>query len=102
MNELLYYNCSDPDDRTGFRVIQCTETVHPYMGLPGGGPRYWPVAHIIGYEHTFINTVADLLEGVAKGENPEPSFRTALKTQAVLHACQQAAKEGGWVKVPKV
>ncbi len=102
MNELLYYDCSDPEDRRGFRVIQATETVHPYMGLPGGGPRYWPVAHIIGYEHTFINTVADLLGGIAKGENPEPSFRTALKTQAFLAACEKAAKEGGWARVPKV
>jgi predicted dehydrogenase len=103
MNELLYYNGSDPADRRGFRVIQATETVHPYMGLPGGGPRYWPVAHIIGYEHTFINVVAEVLQAIATGgPSPEPTFATACRTQAVLHACEQAAKSGEWVKVPKV
>ncbi|MCX7598159.1 MAG: Gfo/Idh/MocA family oxidoreductase, partial [Armatimonadetes bacterium] len=102
MNELYYYNGSDPSDRTGFRVIQTTEPCHPYMGLPGGGPRYWPTAHIIGYEHTFINIVADVLNGIVTGQNPEPSFDTACRTQAVLHACEEAAKARTWVKVPKV
>jgi predicted dehydrogenase len=102
MNELYYYNGGDPADRTGFRLIQVTEPCHPYMGLPGGGPRYWPTAHIIGYEHTFINTVADVLNGIATGQNPEPSFETACRTQAVLHACEEAAKARAWVKVPKV
>jgi len=103
MNELYYYNGSDPEDRTGFRLIQTSEPCHPYMGLPQGGPRFWPTAHIIGYEHTFINTVADILKAIAEGgPNPEPSFATACKTQAVLHACEQAAKEGKWARVPKV
>lgn len=102
MNELLYYNGADPSDRHGFRLIQTTETVHPYMGLPGGGPRYWPPAHIIGYEHTFINTVADLMMGLVEGKNPEPSFETACKVQAVMAACEEAAKAGSWAKVPKV
>ena len=98
MNELEYYSTEDPDDRTGFRLIQATEDVHPYMGLPGGaGPRYWPVAHIIGYEHTFINTVFDLCQAIAKGEQPWPSFEDGLKTQRVLAACEAASAEGNWV-----
>jgi predicted dehydrogenase len=102
MNELLYYDGADPSDRTGFRLIQTTESCHPYMGLPGGGPRYWPTAHVIGYEHTFINMVADVLTGVATGQNPAPSFDDACRTQAVLYACEEAARSRAWVKVPKV
>jgi predicted dehydrogenase len=101
MNELEYYNLED-DDLSGFRTIQATEDSHPFMGLPGGGPRYWPVAHILGYEHTFINTVADLLVAVAKKKQPWPSFEDGVKTQAVLEACETAAREGKSVKVPKV
>jgi len=109
MNELEYYNCGDPEDRTGFRVIQATEACHPYLGLPadikrphrGGiaGPRYWPVAHIIGYEHTFINTVFDLLQAIATGKQTWPSFEDGLKTQLVLAACEKAAQSGKWEKV---
>ena len=99
MNELYYYNGSDPEDRTGFRLIQTSEPCHPYMGLPQGGPRFWPTAHIIGYEHTFINTIFALCEAVAKGEQTWPSFEDGLKTQLVLAACEKAAKSGKWEKI---
>jgi len=102
MNELQYYNCSDPDKAVGFRTIQVTADVHPFMGLPkGGGPRYWPVAHIIGYEHTFINSIFDLIQAIADNKPVEPNFEDGLKTQAVLEACEIAAKEERWIKVPK-
>jgi predicted dehydrogenase len=101
MNELEYYNLAD-GDKDGFRVIQATAGSHPYMSLPGGGPRYWPVAHILGYEHTFINTVADLMVAVAAKKLPWPNFEDGVKTQAVLEACATAAQEGSWVKVAKV
>ncbi len=103
MNELEYYNVDDPGDRQGFAVIQVTEPCHPFLGLPEqGGPRYWPPGHIIGYEHTFINTVADLMRGIASGENPRPSFEDAVKVQAVLEACEQSAQEQGWAEVEHI
>ena len=99
MNELEYYNVEDPVGRQGFRTIQVTEDVHPFLGLPDGGGRYWPPGHIIGYEHTFINTVADLMVGIEKGESPAPTFADAVKTQAVLEACEGSAEAGGWAEV---
>ncbi len=99
MNELEYYNVEDPVGRQGFRTIQVTEDVHPFLGLPDGGGRYWPPGHIIGYEHTFINTVADLMVGIQKGESPAPTFADAVKTQAVLEACEGSAYAGGWEEV---
>jgi len=100
MNELKYYDCADPGDRVGFRLIQATADDHPYMATEAG-PRFWPVAHIIGYEHTFINTVFDLCNGIATGKPVAPSFEDAVKTQAVLDACDRANKEDAWVKVGK-
>jgi len=99
MNELQYYRCADPGDRTGFRVIQATESVHPYMaagGDPSSGPRFWPVAHIIGYEHTFINLVYDLMNAIATGVPTHPTFVDGVKTQAVLDACERSAGDGQW------
>ena len=100
MNELEYYDCADASDRQGFRVIQATADDHPFMATDAG-PRFWPVAHIIGYEHTFINTVYDLMEAIAKGKSVEPNFEDAVRTQAVLDACDRANKERAWVSVRK-
>jgi predicted dehydrogenase len=100
MNELEYYDCADPADRVGFRLIQATADDHPFMATEAG-PRFWPVAHIIGYEHTFINTVFDLCNAVATGKPVEPNFEDAVKTQAVLDACDRANKENAWVRVRK-
>jgi predicted dehydrogenase len=104
MNELQYYNGSDPADRLGFRLIQATANEHPFMaamGDPSKGPRFWPVAHIIGYEHTFINTVFDLCSAIAQGRPVTPNFEDAVRTQAVLDACERADKADAWVKVAK-
>jgi predicted dehydrogenase len=100
MNELEYYDCADPADRVGFRLIQATADDHPFMATEAG-PRFWPVAHIIGYEHTFINTVFDLCNAIATGKPVEPNFEDAVKTQAVLDACDRANKENAWVRVRK-
>ena len=62
LNELQVYFEDDPDDVGGFRTVMVTEPDHPYMGA------YWPPGHIIGYEHTFIHTVKDLLDGISAGE----------------------------------
>ena len=100
MNELEYYNCGDPAKALGFRTIQATADVHPFMSF-GNGPRFWPVAHIIGYEHTFMNSIFDLVQAVAAKKQVTPNFEDGLKTQAVLEACEDASKKDAWVKVPK-
>ncbi len=96
MNELEYYSREDDPDYQGFRVIQATEPTHPYMSA------WWPTAHIIGYEHTFIHGVYDLLNGIAEDEIPVPSFVDGVKCQAVLEAVEQSAQSGEWVKVQSV
>ena len=95
MNELEYYNHEDPDDRRGFRNLMVTESTQPYAG------HYWPPGHIIGYEHTFINTVYDLLNGHATGKSPQPDFRAGAQCNAVLDAVETAAANKVWADVPE-
>jgi predicted dehydrogenase len=96
MNELEYFNNEDPADRRGFRTIYVTEEDQPYAGA------YWPPGHIIGYEHTFINTVYDLLNGYARGESPQPDFRAGAQCNAVLDAVAKAAESKRWEDVPQL
>lgn len=96
MNELQYFNNEDPEDRRGFRRILCTEGSQPYAGA------YWPPGHIIGYEHTFINTVYDLLTAQARNENPHPSFRDGAKANAVLDAIDKGAASKKWEDVTQI
>jgi predicted dehydrogenase len=91
MNELEYYDNNEPDETHGFRLIQATESVHPYAG------HYWPTAHIIGYEHTFINLVADALTALAEGRNPSPSFADGYENQRVLDAVERSSESGTWI-----
>jgi predicted dehydrogenase len=53
----------------------------------------------IGYEHTFINSLADFLKGVETGEPAAPTFRDGLATQVVLDAVLASAKSGEWVDI---
>ncbi|HEX8833294.1 MAG TPA: Gfo/Idh/MocA family oxidoreductase [Abditibacteriaceae bacterium] len=96
MNELEYFNNEDPTDRQGFRTINVNENDQPYSGI------YWPPGHIIGYEHTFINTVYDLLQGHAKGESPHPDFRAGAQVNAALDTVEKASETKKWEDVPQV
>jgi predicted dehydrogenase len=93
MNELEVYFESDPPAARGFRRVLVTEPTHPYFKA------WWPPGHIIGYEHTFVHTVYDLLEAMADGRVPEPSFVDGLKNQQVLEAIDRAARTRRWVAV---
>src|SRR5258706_8280001 len=95
MNRLKYYNNADPADRKGFRDIIVTEGggVHPYAG------HWWPPGHIIGYEHTFVNSFADFVNAVVDGKSVQPTFEDGLANQIVLEAVEESAKTRKWVKL---
>ena len=59
---------------------------------------WWVPGLTIGYEHTFVDALADFLNGVETGAPAEPTFRTALQTQKVCDAILQSAKTGQWVE----
>jgi len=79
------------DHLTGWRRIHVTNFEHPYMD------HWWVPGCTIGYEHTFINALADFLAGVESGEPAQPDFRCALQTQRVCDAVLASAQRGGWV-----
>ncbi|HNQ35645.1 MAG TPA: Gfo/Idh/MocA family oxidoreductase [bacterium] len=93
LNELEYYNTDDPEEARGFRLIQVTEPVHPYLSA------WWPPGHIIGYEHTFIHTVLDVINAWAAGAPFQPDFKDGLACQRVLAAVSASAASGAWVKL---
>jgi predicted dehydrogenase len=93
MNRLGYYSAEDPADKRGFRSILVTESTHPYIAA------WWPPGHILGYEHTFINTFADFIRAVAAGKSIHPTFEDGLQNEKVLTAISESAKTRQWVKI---
>ncbi len=95
MNELQLFSRNDPDHSQGFRTIIATEGGHPYMTA------WWPPGHIIGYEHTFVHEVYDLLCSIAHESDCSPDFRDGLAVQRTLEAVDKSIDKGAWVDVPK-
>ncbi|MGA2029999.1 MAG: Gfo/Idh/MocA family oxidoreductase [Verrucomicrobiota bacterium] len=95
MNRLNFFNGDDPKDRQGFRDIIVTQgsDVQPYVG------NWWPPGHIIGYEHTFVHTVADFVNACAEGKPAQPTFEDGLKNQRVLAAVAESVKTAKWTKL---
>jgi predicted dehydrogenase len=92
MNELEVFFVDDDADVQGFRTVNVTEPDHPFAGA------WWPPGHILGYEHTFVHTMKDLMDGIKAGESPAPTFEDAYRVQAVLDAVERSAGGGGWTR----
>jgi predicted dehydrogenase len=95
LNELEYYSIDDPGPEQGFRTIVVTESNHPYINM------WWPPGHIIGWEHTFIHEVGDLLLAIEKGENVQADFYDGMRCQQVIDAAIKSHDEKKWVDLPK-
>lgn len=99
MNHLEFYDSTLPRKQQGWTRIMVTHGGdHPYVA------NWWPDAHIIGYEHGFINQLADMMK-VLGGKEPEvplPDFEDAYKTQLVLEAAMQAAEQRRPVKLSEL
>ncbi|WP_166980458.1 Gfo/Idh/MocA family protein [Paramicrobacterium fandaimingii] len=90
-NILNYYDGRDDAEAIGFRRIIATEPEHPYVG------RWWPTGHGLGYEHNFTHQVVDLVNNIAEGSQPRPSFSDAAQVQQVLDAVEHsAAHDSRW------
>ena len=90
MNELQWWDHTLEPGLRGWSRIMCTEAgAHPYVEA------YWPAAHGLGYEHSFVSEVADIVRSVAgkKPEVPMPDFEDAYETQRVLEAAIISARE---------
>ena len=100
MNELGFYNLDAEPGIQGWTTIDVTRggDGHPYADA------WWPDSHGLGYEHTFVNMAADILDVIGDGKPrvPLPDFADAFETQRVLHAAVQSAREHSPVRIDDV
>ncbi len=85
MNELWYYSADDEPGLQGFRLIQASEGIHPYMQA------WWPTGHVIGYEHTFVHELYEFVEAIAAGKAATPDFSDGVECSRVLEAVELSA-----------
>lgn len=78
---------------TGWRKIHVTNFEHPYMD------KWWVPGCTIGYEHTFVNALADFLKGLETGQGTQPDIDSGLRTQRVCDAVLESAASASWVTV---
>lgn len=93
MNEIEYFSRRDPDQYQGWKNILVTQASQPYAGA------WWPAGHIIGWQHTFVHQVYNLMNGIAEGKCPTPNFLDGLKCQEVLEAVEKSSAGENWVKI---
>src|SRR5438270_8142482 len=77
MNYLRFFRRADPIGCQGFRRILVTEPAHPYVA------HWWPPGHLIGYEHTFVHTIADFVNAVVTKKIARPTFADGLRNQRI-------------------
>ncbi|GAA5123720.1 Gfo/Idh/MocA family oxidoreductase [Alloalcanivorax gelatiniphagus] len=93
MNLLHFFDGSEDSATAGFRRILVTEDQHPYAGA------WWPPGHVIGYEHSFTHQVVDLVNDIAAGDDPAPSFADGLGVQRVLAAVETSSDTDSWQEI---
>lgn len=93
LNELEFYSRSDNGLEQGFRSILVTENKHPYINA------WWPPGHIIGWEHTFIHEIADLLIAIPNKAQVHPDFYDGYRCQLVLDGVSSSADSGKWISI---
>lgn len=93
LNEIEYYSMKDKPEYQGFKNIMVTDGSQPYAGA------WWPGGHIIGWQHTFVHQVYNLMNGIVDNKLPTPNFIDGLKCQEVLEAVEKSAEGEKWVKI---
>jgi predicted dehydrogenase len=94
MNELSYFDNSDDPASAGFRRVLVTEGDHPYLSA------WWPPGHVLGWEHSFVHEVRDLVTAIGTGTDIRPTFADGLQVQRVLDAVQaSSANHSTWQEI---
>jgi predicted dehydrogenase len=92
LNRLEVFDRNDAAEVRGSHSVLVTGPGHPYAS------HFWPPGHIIGYEHTFIVTLADFLDCLAKNQQFHANFDDAVEVQKLLEAVETAARTGAWTR----
>jgi len=93
LNRLEVFDRSDAIEIEGSHKVLVTGPGHPYVS------RFWPPGQIIGYEHTFIATLADFLESLARQQGFHANFDDGVAVDRLLEAVGRSAQSRSWTKV---
>ena len=93
LNELGYYDLNNENNNRGFRNIMVTENSHPYIEA------WWPSGHIIGWEHTFVHHIRDMIYAISENKSINPDFLDGLKCQIVLDAVKESINKDKWISL---
>ena len=97
LNELEYLDGQEDPELQGFRRVVVTEPGHPYLA------GWYPPGHTLGWGDTFVHEVKDMVDAIAAGDDPLPSFDDGLQVQLVLDAVQRSAADRGcWTEVEEL
>ncbi len=92
MNELdVFWKDSTPRETQGFTNVLVSESYHPFW------KHWWPQGHMIGWEHTFVHEIADLLDAIVNNKEVAPygaTFEDGYKNAVVLDAILESAESG--------
>jgi predicted dehydrogenase len=95
LNELWFGDVGDEPGLYGMRRIRAEHETHPYAA------DWWPIGQGVGYDASFINQAADLLERWPDGPW-DPDLETGLRVQAVCEAMERSAVQARWVSVGEI
>ncbi|MBQ4354075.1 MAG: Gfo/Idh/MocA family oxidoreductase [Clostridia bacterium] len=93
MNELEYFSADDEEGLQGFHLIQASEGGHPYM------THWWPVGHVIGYEHTFVHEFYEFMQSIALDKPTMPDFRDGVECSRIIEAVELSAQRRAMVDI---
>lgn len=93
LNELEFFDATADAGLQGFTVIQVSESIHPYWA------HWWPAAHVIGYEHTFVHEMFEFVQAIARDTATSPDFEDGMKCSLVLEAVEKSIEERQWVRL---
>ncbi len=96
MNELQVYFNDDQEDVQGFRRVVATDPAHAFSEA------WWPPGHTIGYEHTFIHEMVELMDALREDRQPVPNFRDGVKCQQVLEAVDLSIEKRQWIQISEL
>ena len=94
LNRLAFFDATLPKAEQGTRSLMVTGPEHPHASSFWAKP-----GHILGYEHTFVSTLADFLAAQEKGGNFHPDFADGLRVHQVLDAIERSAAARCWIAI---
>ncbi len=93
INELEFFDATADAGLQGFTTIQVSEEIHPYWS------HWWPAAHVIGYEHTFVHEMYEFVQAIANARPASPDFEDGMQCSRILEAVDKSIEERQWIRL---